>query len=151
MNDWHDLEAAKRSEEWSATYRKKVAAETVFDRRASQFERADNRSSVVWLCRGLNASQERNVARIISSAGAGRGTHRLHRNGGWLKGATRNKPLTKSMRVTATLERGPLRWWNFVTQRQLAGLPVNKTNIVPHGMTIAEFRKTRTDPNAKCH
>ena len=48
-------------------------------------------------------------------------------------------------------ERGPLRWWNFVTQRQLAGLPINKANIVPYGMTIAEFRKTRNNPKAKCH
>ena len=96
---WHDLQAAKRSEEWSATHRKKVAAETVFDWRALQFERACNRSSVVWLCRGLTASQKRNVARIIGSAGARSGTHRLHRIGGWLKGSTRSRMLTKSRLV----------------------------------------------------
>ena len=101
VNDWHNLQAARRSEEWSATYRKKVAAETVFDRRALQFERACNRLSVVWLYRGLNASPKRNVARIIGSAGAGRGMHRLHRNGGWLRGTTRDKLLIKSMCVTA--------------------------------------------------
>ena len=98
---WHDLQAAKRSEEWSATHRKKVAAETVFDWRALQFERACNRSSVVWFCRGLNASQKRNVARIIGSAGARRGTHRPHRIGGWLKDATRSRLLTKSINATA--------------------------------------------------
>ena len=37
-------------------------------------------------------------------------------------------------------ERGPLRWWNFVTQRQLAGLHIDRANIVPYGMTIAEFQ-----------
>ena len=46
-------------------------------------------------------------------------------------------------------ERGPLRWWNFVTQRQLAGLHIDKANIVPYGMTIAEFQKTRNNPKAK--
>lgn len=151
MNDWHNLQAARRSEEWSATYRKKVAAETVFDRRALQFERACNRLSVVLLYRGLNASPKRNVARIIGSAGAGRGMHRLHRNGGWLRGTTRDKLLIKSMCVTASncKARGPLRWWNFVTQRQLAGLHIDRANIVPYGMTIAEFQKTRNNPKAK--
>ena len=101
VSDWHDLQAARRSEEWSATYRKKVAIETVFDRHALQFERACNRLSVVWLYRGLNASRKRNVVRTIGSAGAGKGALRLHRIGGWLKGTTRSRLLKKSMRVTA--------------------------------------------------
>jgi hypothetical protein len=54
----------------------------------------------------------------------------------------------KERTMFADVERGPLRWWNFVTQRQLAGLHIDRTNTVPYGMIIAEFEKSRNNPKA---
>ena len=150
VDDWHDLQATRRSEEWSATYRKKVAAEAVFDRRALQFERACNRLSVVSLYRRLNASPKRNVARIIGSAGAGRGMHRLHGNGGWLRRRHHKKQAADIKHVRYCKERGPLRS-PVVELCHVASACRASHRQSNHrtGMTIAEFQKTRNNPRAK--
>ena len=68
--------------------------------------------------------------------------HRLHRNGGLLRGTTRNKLLIIKKHVRYCKERGPLRWWNFVTlPRQLAGLHIDKANIVRNDNSYCRVSK----------
>jgi hypothetical protein len=67
----------------------------------------------------------------------------------WLSERRHKKQAADKEHARYCKERGPLRWWNFVTHRQLAGLHMDRANIVPYGMTMIEFQKTRNNPKAK--